>query len=100
MKEIILRGETSIRVTNGHEVGVEIIGNIAIELDDDFILQPNNVLFMPSTRKNLISTVCWDDKNIHWYFANGKCIVKFNDTDGLVLPSDKISFVPFPTVII
>jgi hypothetical protein len=32
----------------------------------------NNVLFVPSLRRNLISVSCLDDENIHCHFGGGK----------------------------
>ena len=62
MKRTLPKGERSIRVANGLEVGVDAIGDIALELDDGFILFLRNVLFVPSMRRNLISILCLDDE--------------------------------------
>jgi hypothetical protein len=55
-------------VANGVEAEVKVIGDLAIELDDGFVLNLNNVLFVPSLRRNLISVSCLDDENIHCHF--------------------------------
>jgi hypothetical protein len=77
----LAKGQRSIRVTNGVEAEVNAIGGLAIELDDGFILNLNNVLFIPSLRRNLISVSCLDDENIHCHFGDGKCILKYGGID-------------------
>jgi hypothetical protein len=42
------------RDANELEIGVEAIGDIALELDSGFTLQLNNVLLVPFLRMNLI----------------------------------------------
>jgi hypothetical protein len=77
----LANGQRSIRVTNGVEAEVNVIGDLAIELDDGFVLNLNNVLFIPSLRRNLISVSCLDDENIHCHFGGGKCILKYDGID-------------------
>jgi hypothetical protein len=50
-------------------------------LDVSFIIQPNDVLFVPSMRRNLNSISFLDDKNVHYHFGNEKCIIKVNEID-------------------
>jgi hypothetical protein len=64
----LAKGQRSIRVVNGVEAEVKAIGDLVIELDDGFVLNLNNVLFVPSLRRNLISISCLDDENIHCHF--------------------------------
>jgi hypothetical protein len=77
----LAKGQRSIRVTNGVEAEVNVIGDLAIELDDGFVLNLNNVLFIPSLRRNLIFVSCLDDENIHCHFGGGKCILKYDGID-------------------
>lgn len=98
MKRVTQRWERSIRVTNELKVDVEAIEDTSLALDGGTILQLNDVLFVPSMRRNCIYVSCLDHKNIHYYFRNRKCIIKFNEID-IVLSLDKISFIYFLIVI-
>jgi hypothetical protein len=53
-KSFFPKGERIIRDANELEIGVETIGDIALELYSGFTLQLNNVLLVPSLRMNLI----------------------------------------------
>jgi hypothetical protein len=87
----LAKGQRSIRVANGVEAEVKAIGDLAIELDDGFVLNLNNVLFVPSLRRNLISVSCLDDENIHCHFGDGKCILKYDGIDvGLAIRREKL----------
>jgi len=91
MKRTLPKGERSIRVANGLEVGVDAIGDIALELDDRFILFLRNVLFVPSMRRNLISILCLDDENIHCHFGDGMCVIQYNNENvGLAIRQDEL----------
>jgi hypothetical protein len=68
----LAKGQRSIRVANGVEAEDKVIGDLAIELEDGFVLNLNNVLCVPSLRRNLISVSCLDDENIHCHFGGGK----------------------------
>jgi hypothetical protein len=50
-------------------------------LDVGFIIQPNDVLFVPFMRRNLNSIPFLDDKNIHYHFGNEKDIIMVNEID-------------------
>jgi hypothetical protein len=64
------RGETSIRVINGVEAEVEVIGELPLEMKNDFILRLHNVLYVPSLSRNLISISCLDDDGYDYQFDN------------------------------
>ena len=49
------REERRIKVANGVEAEVEAIGDLSLELDDCFILQLSDILYVPSLCRNLIS---------------------------------------------
>jgi hypothetical protein len=53
-RRTLQRGERSIRVTNDVEAEVEAIGELPLELNNDFILRLNNVLYVPSLSRNLM----------------------------------------------
>jgi hypothetical protein len=61
MRRILRRGEKNIRVANGVEAEVEAIEELPLELNNDFILHLNNVLYIPSLSRNLIFVSCLDD---------------------------------------
>ena len=75
----IRRGERSLRVADGTEVEVEGIGNIALELNSGFNLQLDDVLYVPSLKRNLISVSALDDSGHVSIFGSNKCIIKFNN---------------------
>jgi hypothetical protein len=69
-RQTLRRGERSIRVTNGVEAEVEAIGELPFELNNGFILRLNNVLYVPSLSRNLISVSCLDDDGFDFQFGN------------------------------
>ena len=67
------------------------IGNLSLELVDDFLFKLSNVLFVPSLRRNLISVSRLDDDGYDCHFDNGKCrIVINNKCVGLAFRQDKL----------
>jgi hypothetical protein len=91
MRQTLQRGERSIRVANGVETKVEAIGELPLELNNDFILRLHNVLYVPSLSRNLISVSCLDDDGFNCQFGNRQCLILF-DTKvvGLVFRQDKL----------
>jgi hypothetical protein len=90
-RRIIRRGERSIRVTNGVKAEVEAIGELPLELNNDFILCLYNVLYVPSLNKNLISISCLDDDGYDCQFGNRQCLILFdNKVVGLIFRQDKL----------
>lgn len=63
-KRNILKGQRSIRVTNGFEADVETIRDIVLQLYSCFTLTLDNVLFVPSIWRDLISISYLDDSDI------------------------------------
>jgi hypothetical protein len=55
------RVERTIRVTNGEEAEVEAIGELPLEISNDFTLFLHDVLYVSSMRRNLIFVSCLDD---------------------------------------
>jgi hypothetical protein len=70
MRRTLRRGERSIRVANDVEAEVEAIGELPLELNNDFILRLHNVLYVPSLSRNLISVSCLDDDGYDCQFGN------------------------------
>ena len=50
----IREGERNLRVADGNEVKVEGIGSFILELPGGFNLHLNDVLYVPSLKRNLI----------------------------------------------
>jgi hypothetical protein len=61
MRRTLPRGERTIKVANGEEAEVEAIGELPLEISNDFTLHLHDVLYMTSMRRNLISVSCLDD---------------------------------------
>jgi hypothetical protein len=66
-------------VVDGCEVKVEAIGTLPLLLHGGFTLNLNNVLYVPSLRKNLISIVSLEDDGYKCLFGNNKYTIKFDD---------------------
>jgi hypothetical protein len=71
--------ERSLQVADGREVKVEAIGTLPLLLHGGFTLNLNNVLYVPSLRRNLISVASLEDDGYECLFRNNKCIIKFDD---------------------
>ena len=83
------RGERRIKVAN--RVEAEAIGDLSLELDDCFVLQLSDILYVPSLRRNLISVSCLDSDGYDCHFGNGKCQIVFNNKCvGLAFQQDKL----------
>jgi hypothetical protein len=84
MRQTLRKGERSIRVTNGVDAEVEAIRELLLELNNGFILRLNNVLYVPSLSRNLISISCLDDDRFDCQFDNRQCLILFdNEVVGL-----------------
>jgi hypothetical protein len=91
MRRTLQRGERSIRVANSVEAEVEAIGELPLELNNGFILRLNNVLYVPSLSRNLISVSCLDDDGFNCQFGNRQCLILFdNKVAGLAFRQDKL----------
>ena len=90
-RRTLQRGERRIKVANGLEAKVEAIGDLSLELDDGFILQLSDILYVPSLRRNLISISRLDDDGYDCHFGNGQCKKMFNHKCvGLAFRQDKL----------
>jgi hypothetical protein len=70
--------ERSLQVANGCEVQVEVVGTLPL-LHDGFTLTLNNILYVPSLKRNLIYVASLEDDDYECSFGNNKCTIKFND---------------------
>jgi hypothetical protein len=90
-RRTLRRGERSIRVANGVEAEVEAIRELPLELNNGFILRLNNVLYVPSLSRNLISVLCLNDDGFDCQFDNRQCLILFdNEVVGLAFRQDKL----------
>jgi hypothetical protein len=79
MWQQLRRGERSIKVANSVEAKVEAIGELPLELNNDFILHLHNVLYVPSLSRNIISISCLDDDGFNYPFRNKQCLILFDN---------------------
>jgi hypothetical protein len=85
------RGERTIKVANGVQANVEVIGDFSLELNNGFVLRLKEVFYDPSLRKNLISVLKLDDDEIDCYFGDGKCKILVNNKYvGFAFRQDKL----------
>jgi hypothetical protein len=90
-RRTLQRGERSIRDANGVEDEVEAIGELSLELNNGFILRLNNVLYVPSLSRNLISVLYLDDDGFDCQFGNRQCLILFDkEVVGLAFRQDKL----------
>jgi hypothetical protein len=78
-RRTLQRGERNIRLANGVEAEVEAIGELPLELNNDFILRLNNILYVPSLSRNLIYVSCLDDDGFDCQFGNRQYLILFNN---------------------
>jgi hypothetical protein len=68
MRRSLAKEERIIRVTNSEEADVEAIGELPLEISNDFTLYLYDVLYVPSMRRNLIFVSCLDDDGFDCLF--------------------------------
>jgi hypothetical protein len=78
MRRTLQKEERHIKVANGVQAEVEAIGELPLELNDDFVLKLTDVLYVPSLHRNLISVSRLDDDGFDCHFSNAKCKIMFN----------------------
>jgi hypothetical protein len=66
-------------VANDEDADVEAIGELPLEISNGFTLYLHDVLYVPSTRRNLISISCLDDDGFDCLFGKKQCLIKFNN---------------------
>jgi hypothetical protein len=91
MKTSTRKGEQSLKVADGKEASVEAVGSIVLHLHSAFKLHLNNVLYVPSLKKNLILVQLLDIDGFSCNFEDMKCLIKYNDEHvGLAYLQDKL----------
>jgi hypothetical protein len=71
--------ERRLQVVDGHEAKVEAVGTLPLLLHGGFALNLNNVLYVLSLRRNIISVTSLEDIGYECLFGNNKCTIKFDD---------------------
>ena len=64
--------EANLRVGNDAEVDVEAVGVVSLKLESGFQLILENVFYVPSFRRNLISVLVMDKIGYWFNIRNGK----------------------------
>jgi hypothetical protein len=91
MKTSTRKEEQSLKVANGKETYVEAIGSVVLHLHSDFKHHLNNVLYVPSLKRNLISEGLLDLHGFSCNFGDMKYLIKYNDEDvGFAYLQDKL----------
>jgi hypothetical protein len=91
MRRTLPRGERTVRVANGEEAEVEAIGELPLEISNDFTLYLHVVLYVPSMRSNLIYVSRLDDDGFDCLFDKKQCLITFNDeVVGCTIMHDKL----------
>jgi hypothetical protein len=75
MIQTTTRGARKLKLANGVKVDVEAIGSLNLELHTGFSLKLNNVLYVPTLSKNLISFSCLDDEMYECLFGHKQFIL-------------------------
>jgi hypothetical protein len=71
--------ERSLQVADEHGVKVEAVRTLHLLLHGGSTLYLNNILYIPSLRRNLISIASLEDDGYECLFGNNKCTIKFDD---------------------
>jgi hypothetical protein len=71
--------ERNIKVADGCEAKVEAVGSLPLVLNAGFTLILNNVLYVLSLQKNLISVSLLEDDGFECLFGNNKCTINFDN---------------------
>jgi hypothetical protein len=74
-----IKGERNLEVANGRKARVEAIGPLPFVLHGGFTLLLDNVLYVPSLQRNIISMSLLEDDGYECLFGNNKCMIMFND---------------------
>ena len=91
MIQTTAKGARRLKVANGVEVDVEAVGSLTLELHSGYRLHLNNVLYVPTLSRSLISVSCLDDDNYGCKFGNKQFELHFcNKVVGLSVRRGKL----------
>ena len=78
-------------MANGKEAEVEAVGSLTLELHTGFQLRLDDVLYVPTLSRNLISVSCLDDFDYECLFGKKRCTIKYCNKDiGLAVRRGKL----------
>jgi hypothetical protein len=70
MRRTLARGERTIRVANSVEAEIEAIGELPLEIKNDFVIYLHDVLYVAFMRRNLSSISFLDNDGFGCHFGN------------------------------
>jgi hypothetical protein len=73
------RGERNLKVADGRKARVKVVWSLPLVIHGGFTLLLNNVLYISSLQRNLISVSLLEDDGYECLFRNNKCTIIFND---------------------
>jgi hypothetical protein len=68
-----------IKVVDGRKAKVEPVGSLPLVFHGGFTLILNQVLYVPSLQRNIISVFLLEDDGYECLFENNKCTIMYND---------------------
>src|SRR6266498_3398696 len=90
-RKTLRRGDRSIKVANGAMAEAEAVGTLPLRLDNGYILQLNNVIYVPSLSRNLISISVLDNEGYSCNIGNRQCNIFYGSYHvGLAIRQDKL----------
>jgi hypothetical protein len=72
---MLSKGEVQLRVGNGASVAVVVIGCVKLHLPSGLVIKLNDVYFVPSISKNIISISCLDMDGYDFIIKNKCCSI-------------------------
>ena len=65
----------AVELGDNKSYGVRGLGSTSLKLDNGSKLHLNNILYVPSLKKNLLSISCLEDRGARIAFVDGKVLV-------------------------
>jgi hypothetical protein len=72
--------EVQLRVGNGAQVAAVTVGRIELYLPSGFILELENVYFVPTISRNIISISCLEMNGFSFVIKDNRCSIYKNET--------------------
>jgi hypothetical protein len=73
------KGERNLTVADGNSAEVEGVGCLLLQLPSGFQLSLDEVLYVPSLKRNLISVSALTDSGHVCSFYKDKCVIQYNN---------------------
>jgi hypothetical protein len=71
--------ERTLKVADECKANFEVVGSLPLVLHGGFTLMLNNILYVSSLQRNLISLDLLEDDGFECLFGNNKCTIKFDN---------------------